>query len=105
MRPSSTAHRYAGAAFEVAGESGATEDWLTEAVETKLDGAFAKGTITPESLQATTADIAARQGRLRYVHLSAHIAAKGVLTPAQTAAYAKLRGYGEHGGQHHHEMQ
>lgn len=71
-------------------------------LETKLDQAFAGKTITPESLKAITNEIAARQGRLRYVHLAAHIAAKNVLTSEQIAIYENLRGY-ETAGHHHHE--
>ena len=71
--------------------------------ETKLDAAFAQGTITPQSLRTMTDQIAARQGRLRYAHLAAHIAAKSVLTAEQVAAYETLRGYNGAAGAHQHQ--
>ncbi len=60
-------------------------------LETKLDHRFADSSMTPQGLQSLTAQIAERQGRLRYVHLRAHLAAKEVLTAEQVLNYMKLR--------------
>ena len=61
--------------------------------ERSLDAAFREGTATPARLQEDTATIGALQGRLRAVHLAAHIEMRSVLTPAQVATYDTLRGY------------
>jgi hypothetical protein len=61
--------------------------------ERALDALFARGTITPEDLAAETAGIADIQGRLRAVHLAAHIETRALLGPEQVARYNRLRGY------------
>lgn len=61
--------------------------------ERALDGLFAGGTVSPESLAAETARIAAIQGRLRTVHLMAHLETRALLGPDQIARYNRLRGY------------
>jgi Spy/CpxP family protein refolding chaperone len=61
--------------------------------ERLLDQLFAKGEITPERLTAETSSISDIQGRLRAVHLSAHLETRAILTPEQVALYDKLRGY------------
>lgn len=69
---------------------------LGEAViarERALDALFASGTVTPERLHAETTAIGELQGRLRAVHLAAHIETRAILTPAQIAHYNRLRGY------------
>jgi Spy/CpxP family protein refolding chaperone len=72
--------------------------------EQALDRLFAKGEITPDRLTAETAAIGELQGRLRLVHLAAHLATRALLNPEQIARYEQLRGYGETQipGQHHH---
>jgi hypothetical protein len=71
--------------------------------ERALDRAFADGTVTPDALAAATASIAALQGRLRDVHLRAHLEQTGILAPEQVARYATLRGYADAApGQHPH---
>jgi Spy/CpxP family protein refolding chaperone len=72
--------------------------------EQALDQLFAKGDITPDRLDTATAAIAELQGRLRAVHLSAHLETRALLNPAQIARYEQLRGYGDvpAPGQHHH---
>ena len=70
--------------------------------EQELDRLFAQGQITPERLSAETAVIGALQGRLRSVHLAAHLETRDVLTPEQLAAYRQLRGYGNQSGAPHH---
>jgi Spy/CpxP family protein refolding chaperone len=61
--------------------------------ERQLDAAFASKTITAESLSRATAEIASLQGRLRDIHLSAHLAQSRVLDPQQVQQYDELRGY------------
>jgi Spy/CpxP family protein refolding chaperone len=73
--------------------------------EQALDQLFAKGEITPDRLAAEMAAIGELQGRLRSVHLSAHLETRAVLNPDQIAYYEQLRGYGEPAvtpQQHHH---
>ena len=62
-----------------------------------LDGAFRDGTATPARIAADAEAIGALQGRLRAVHLAAHLEMRAVLTPAQIAAYDALRGYADGG--------
>jgi hypothetical protein len=61
--------------------------------ERALDALFARGTITPENLAAETVRIADIQGRLRAVHLAAHIETRALLGSEQVARYNRLRGY------------
>lgn len=72
--------------------------------ERTLDELFAKGDISPDRLAAATADIAELQGRLRAVHLAAHLETRALLDPDQIARYQQLRGYGGSQApvQHHH---
>jgi hypothetical protein len=74
------------------------------AQEQALDQLFAKGEITPDPLTAATAAIAELQGRLRAVHLSAHLETRAVLDVGQIVRYQQLRGYGDPQapGEHHH---
>jgi len=72
------------------------------AEERALDRAFADHTVTPDALAAATASIAALQGRLRDVHLRAHLEQVRILTPGQVARYASLRGYTDAQPTHQH---
>ena len=75
------------------------------AQEQALDQLFAKGDITPDRLAATTAAIAELQGRLRAVHLSAHLETRALLNAEQVFRYEQLRGYSDPHApmqQHHH---
>jgi Spy/CpxP family protein refolding chaperone len=63
--------------------------------EQVLDDLFAKAEITPDRLAAETAAIAELQGRLRAVHLAAHLETRALLQPDQIARYEQLRGYGD----------
>ncbi len=65
------------------------------ALEERLDALFARGEADAARLEAHTAEIGLVQGRLRAVHLAAHIAMRDVLSPAQRVAYARLRGYAD----------
>ncbi len=77
------------------------------AAERALDRLFAAGTPTAEQVAAATARIAGIEGRLRAVHLVAHLRAAPVLNRHQMMLYARARGYagpqghgghGQHGG-------
>lgn len=71
--------------------------------EGALDRAFADRTITEASLTTALEEIAAIQAKLRGVHLEAHLAQHRLLSPAQRARYAELRGYASaavHSGHH-----
>jgi hypothetical protein len=74
------------------------------AQEQALDQFFAKGDITPDRLAAATATIAELRGRLRAVHLSAHLETRALLNPPQIARYQRLRGCDDRQApaQHHH---
>ena len=72
------------------------------AQEQALDQLFANGDITPDRLAAATAAIAELQGRLRAVHLSAHLETRALLNPDQIARYEQLRGYGALPAPEHH---
>src|SRR5215467_5747976 len=72
------------------------------AQEQALDQLFAKGDITINRLAAATAAIAELQGRLRAVHLSAHLETRALLNADQIARYQQLRGYGDLPALEHH---
>lgn len=61
--------------------------------ERNLDRSFAGGAITPDDVTAGTAAIGLLQGRLRAVHLLAHLETRAILTASQIALYQTLRGY------------
>jgi hypothetical protein len=62
--------------------------------ETMLDRLFAEARIGAGLLEAETAVIAELQGRLRRVHLAAHLDTRQVLTTEQVDRYTIARGYG-----------
>lgn len=66
---------------------------LVEA-ERALDRAFATGSIEPEALGEAAGRIAALSGRLRAVHLRAHLRTVEILSAHQRHRYQELRGYG-----------
>lgn len=61
--------------------------------EAELEAEFAAGRIDAATLKAKTDEIAALMGRLRAVHLAAHLETKPQLTAEQVARYNALRGY------------
>lgn len=69
--------------------------------EADLDRQFANRTVTPESLKASIAAVAATQGVLRETHLKYHLSTGAILSPSQMVKYAELRGYG--GGHRLHQ--
>lgn len=79
-------------------------------LEAELNRAFRGGAISRAELARLTGAIAATEGRLRDVHLAAHLEMKSILTAEQVTRYDELRGYattgddgrptGEHSGDH-----
>ena len=63
------------------------------AAEGELDRLFAHGPADAAVVEALTAKIGALQGRLRAVHLKAHIEIRPLLAPETVARYDSLRGY------------
>ena len=61
--------------------------------ERSLDQLFRSGDVSPDRLAAETGRIGDLQGRLRAVHLGAHLATRALLTTDQIALYKHLRGY------------
>lgn len=72
--------------------------------ERALDAAFASGSTPPEGIEEKVAAIARLEGKLRAVHLVAHLETRGAMSAAQVARYGELRGYGpdQGGGDHDH---
>lgn len=66
--------------------------------ERGLDRLFASRSITPEALAQSLRRIGELQAQLRQAHLEAHLVQTQILTPAQTASYMALRGYGDAAG-------
>jgi Spy/CpxP family protein refolding chaperone len=66
--------------------------------ERQLDSWFAQGEIDESRLATLTEEIGQLNGRLRGVHLRAHLEAAQVLSRHQRMRYGVLRGYGE--GEH-----
>jgi hypothetical protein len=62
-------------------------------LEEQLDQSFQNEEIDQGALNRITTEIADVEGRLRAVHLGAHLELKEVLRPDQVAAYDRLRGY------------
>jgi hypothetical protein len=74
--------------------------------ERALDDAFKQNRITSTDVATETEAIGDLQGRLRAVHLAAHLQMRAVLTQEQITMYDELRGYAGgapamHGGMHH----
>jgi len=65
--------------------------------ERQLDQQFARGEIVRSQLVAETEELGILKGRLRAVHLGAHLETRALLTQAQIARYDELRGYGSRG--------
>lgn len=65
-------------------------------LEKRLDHEFFQQSITPGELDSLALEIASFRGRLRAVHLRAHVQTFGLLTETQRAVYGRLRGYNDH---------
>jgi hypothetical protein len=61
--------------------------------EQLLDSRFAEGTISDAELKPLVTEISVIQGKLRAVHLRAHLAQRAVLTQDQIRIYDAHRGY------------
>ena len=61
--------------------------------EKELDRLFANVAIDNKRLESILTEIGMLQAKLRYVHLSAHLEQKDILTPHQIMLYDQLRGY------------
>lgn len=72
------------------------------AAEVELDRAFARGTADEAMVRTATARIGELQGRLRAVHLVAHLQTKSLLSREQIAAYDEARGYKPAAAAHRH---
>ena len=70
------------------------------ASERELDRLFAAREIDTDSLSAQVAGIAELEGRLRVVHLQAHLQMMEILSTEQIGKYIMLRGY--HGAENPH---
>jgi Spy/CpxP family protein refolding chaperone len=69
--------------------------------ERELDRRFAAQSIDTDSLKTLVSDIGTLEAKIRYVHLSAHLEQKTLLTKHQVQLYDQLRGYGAiHGSGH-----
>jgi Spy/CpxP family protein refolding chaperone len=72
--------------------------------ETELERLFADGSIDSGSLDKLVTDIARLEGRIRFVHLSAHLEQRASLSAQQAMLYDRLRGYNRvDGNEHNHE--
>ena len=71
------------------------------AEEVSLNRLFAEKVVTQPLLDGAAGRIGSAQGALRSAHLRYHLAMADLLTPAQIAHYAELRGYVP-SGRHHH---
>lgn len=73
--------------------------------ERDLDRLLAGGDATPEAVAEATTALGRLEGRLRAVHLHAHLATTPLLTEHQRARYWEIRGYAagaaDGGGQDH----
>ena len=70
--------------------------------EVALDRAFANGSIDEATVTALAERIGDLQGRLRAVHLSAHLATRRLLTAEQISMYDRMRGNDGGAGMHNH---
>lgn len=69
--------------------------------EQGLEGEFRAGRISGTDLRARTSRIAALEGKLRAVHLRAHIVMRAALSESEIQQYNVLRGYGPPAEQQH----
>ncbi len=61
--------------------------------ERSLDGRFQSGDLEANGLREAVTSIGILRGRLRAVHLTAHLEMKSLLDPTQIMAYVQARGY------------
>lgn len=61
--------------------------------EQLLDSMFVEGQIPRAEVEHAVSHIAVLQGKLRFIHIDAHLQTAQRLTPQQIAVYDRLRGY------------
>lgn len=61
--------------------------------EATLNRRFSHGHIDETTLEDLVTQIAGLYGKLRFVHLAAHLSTRAILTTDQVATYDRLRGY------------
>jgi hypothetical protein len=71
--------------------------------ERELDRRFAAGSIREAQIAPETKAIGELQGRLRSLHLAAHLDTKAKLDAGQIARYSELRGYGSASAPQNHD--
>lgn len=74
--------------------------------EQVLESLFTDQQVQADQVTRQLESIGVLRGRLRAVHLNAHIEQTAILTPEQASAYQHLRGYhqpGPAGNSHHHQ--
>ena len=71
--------------------------------ERVLDSRFAEGNISDLELGQLVTEISVLHGKIRAVHLQAHLAERLLLTANQLSLYDALRGYQAAGNQGHHD--
>ncbi len=69
--------------------------------EAALDALFETGAIDKQTLEERLSEIATLKGKLRNVHLAAHLETKKLLSEQQIDTYNRLRGYGADSSQEH----
>lgn len=62
--------------------------------ERRLDSLFASGEATRAEADALLGRLGELRGRLRFVHIQAHLTTKEILSSGQVERYDELRGYG-----------
>jgi hypothetical protein len=72
------------------------------AAEQALNVAFEEGAVSEEFVASRLEQLGALYGRLRSVHMRAHVAVRRLLTPEQVVKYNQLRGYSEDDGHDTH---
>lgn len=73
--------------------------------EKELDQLFAQNKVTNKSLNDILQEISVTRAKLRYVHLSAHLEQKQILSNHQIMLYDQLRGYSATGHANSHDGQ
>ncbi|HET6399408.1 MAG TPA: hypothetical protein VFH47_07640 [Candidatus Thermoplasmatota archaeon] len=66
-----------------------------------LEELFRRGEPSPEAVEAASREVGLAEGRLRAIHLNAHLEADAILTDPQVQRYQELRGYGGSNGHGH----
>lgn len=93
--------RHTEAVFDTMQSAAAALGKRLVALESRLDGEFATQSADDESLRALLHEIGAVEAELRFIHLSAHLKQKALLTMHQVHRYDQLRGYGGDGSTGH----